>query len=246
MSPKRNGAQMSRILEAMRKAAPGDVDLSVRLASIDRGNLFPLPDAQATREFEQLATSLIHLCESATGQAVVFASTTSGEGASYVSYNCARMMALLLDRPIAWVDGNFESPTVKVQNQELNFRDLLVNPESLPPLANGAGLVVIGNGRRNVKRVDLLNGENYAQLVRRLEQSFYFTIIDGPPILSSVEVGHLAQPTMGVVLVVEGRRCKHEVIRHGLEKLRKQGITVLGTVLNKRVYELPSFVYRRF
>ena len=237
---------MSRILEAMRKSASGDNDLSLRLATIDRGNLFPLPDARSMQEFKQLSTSLIHLCETSNSKSVVFASTTSGEGASYVSYNCARVMTLLLDRPIAWVDGNFNSPTVKIQNQELNFRDLLVDPGKMPHMPAGAGLVVVGNGRRNIKNVELLNRGEYTKLVRRFEENFYFTIIDSPPILESVEISHLAQPTMGVVLVVESRRCKQEVIRHGVEKLRSQGINVLGTVLNKRVYELPTFVYRRF
>ncbi len=237
---------MSRILDAMRKAAPGDTDLSVRLATLDHGNLFPLPNKSVIQEFKQLATSLIHLRESSPSKVVVFASTTSGEGTSYVSYNCARIMTLLLDRPIAWVDANFSSPTRQSQDQELNFRDLLLDPGKLPHVVNAAGLVVVGNGRRSVKNVELLNREEYVTLLRRFEDSFYFTIIDSPSILDSVEVAHLAQPTMGVVLVVESRRCKQEVIRHGLDKLRSQGINVIGTVLNKRVYELPNFVYRRF
>lgn len=243
---KESGRDMSRIMEAMRKSSSGETDISVRLATMDRGNLFPLPDAKAIGEFKHLATSLIHRCEDSGGKVVVFAATTSGEGASYVSYNCARVMTLMLDRPIAWVDGNFATPTAKVQNQALNFRDLLLDPGQLPQLQHGAGLVVVGNGRRTIKNVELLNREDYSRLVRKFEQNFYFTIIDGPPILESVEVAHLAQPTMGVVLVVESRRCKQEVIRHGLEKLRSQGIDVLGVVLNKRVYDLPDFVYRRF
>lgn len=229
----------------MRKVSPGELDLGVRLATIDCSNVFPLPDREALREFEQLATSLIHLREQAVHPVVVFAATTSGEGSSYVSYNCARMLTLLLDRPIAWVDGNFTSPSVKVQHQEGSFKELLLNPEGALPVSPGAGLHVIGNGKRNVKNVDLINSENYGRLVRRFEENYYFTIIDAPPILGSVGVAQMAQPTMGVVLVVESRRCKYEVIRHGLEKLRGQGVSVLGTVLNKRVFELPEFVYKR-
>lgn len=237
---------MSRILEAMRKVSPGDVDLSVRLAAVDCGNLYPLPDDQATGEFEQLATSLLHMATGNPGRTIVFASTTSGEGASYVSYNCARMMAMMLDRPIAWVDANFESPTAKLANHELNLRDLLIQPDNLPTMAGGAGLMLVGNGRRQMKQVEFLNSGQYEKLIRKFEENFFFTCIDAPSILGGVEVGHLAQPATGLVLVVESKRCKHEVIRHGLDRLRSQGVNVLGTVLNKRVYELPSFVYRRF
>jgi Mrp family chromosome partitioning ATPase len=236
---------MSKILEAMRKVSPGEGEIGVRLAAIDRGNLFPVPDAQMATEFERLATSLLHLANGNSGQTVVFASTTSGEGTSYVSYNCARMMATMLDRPIAWVDANFESPTAKLSNHELNLRDLLVQPDSLPVMAGTAGLALIGNGRRLIKPVEFLNSGQYEKLLHKFEENFFFTCIDAPPILGSVEVGHLAQPAMGLVLVVESKRCKHEVIRHGLDRLRSQGVNILGTVLNKRVYELPSFVYRR-
>lgn len=237
---------MSRILEAMRKSSPGVTDAGVRLTAIDGANLFPMPDHRTGSEFGRLVTSLLHMANGNSGQTVVFASTTRGEGASYVSYNCARMMVTMLQRPIAWVDANFNSPTARIAGNDLNFRDLLIDPNSLPNMAGTSGLVLVGNGRRPMKHVDYLTGGQYEKLLARFSENFFFTCIDAPPILDGVEVGHLAQPAVGLVLVVESRRCKHEVIRHGIEQLRSQGVNVLGTVLNKRVFELPEFVYRRF
>ena len=49
----------------------------------------------------------------------------------------------------------------------------------------------------------------------------------------------------GSVLVVETRRLKYEVVRHGLENLRSQGGQIFGTVLNKRTYQIPGFLYRK-
>lgn len=237
---------MSKILEAMQKsAAARDGDFDRRLKAVDKGNLFPLPDAQLTREFEQLATSLIHMHTGDGGEIVVFASTNPGEGTSFVSYNCARIMTLMLDRQIAWVDGNFAAPSTKLQQSALNLRDLLVDPDSLRPAGEGAELVVVANGSRSVKSMQMLNSENYDRLIRRFQERFYFTFIDGPPVLGSVEVAPMAQKAMGLVLVVESQRLKHEVIQHGIEKLRSQGVNVLGTVLNKRVFQLPEFLYRR-
>ena len=237
---------MSKILEAMQKsAASGGGGLDQRLQAIDRGNLFPYPDETLAREFEQLAMSLIHLHDGQSGRVVVFASTNSGEGTSFVSYNCARIMAMLLERKVAWVDANFASPTAKLVGNALNLKDLLADPDGLPALDAKPELVVIGNGDPAVKSMNMLNTANYERLVKRLEENFYFTIIDAPPVLAGVEVAHLAQGTMGLVLVVESQRLKHEVIRHGLEKLNSQGVNVLGTVLNKRAFQLPDFLYRR-
>lgn len=237
---------MSRILDAMQKSAgSAGADIGQRLKAIDRGNLFPPPDETLAREFQQLVTSLIHLHGDAGGKVVVFASTNSGEGTSFVSYNVARIMSLMLDRKIAWVDGNFTSPMTKLQQNALNLRDLLADPDSLADSGEGAELVVIGNGNRAVKSVDALRSDRYDALLRRFRENYYYTIIDAPPVLGSVEVAHIARKTMGLVLVVESRRLKHEVIQHGLQQLASQGVEVLGTVLNKRLFQLPEFIYRR-
>lgn len=236
---------MSKILAAMQKSSPKGVDFTQRLQTIDRGNLFPLPEEGQIREFEQLANSLINLHDGQRGKTVVFASTYSGEGSSYVSYNCARYLTLLLDRKVAWIDGNFRNPHQKLLRQDLNFFDLLTDPQSLPLLSKDPELVVIGNGKKPGKTMDLVTGPNYHKLIEHLQDNFYFTIIDSAPIMESVEVAHLAHGSLGMVLVVESRRLKFEVIRHGIEKMRSQNVEVLGTVLNKRSFHLPDFIYKR-
>ncbi len=237
--------QMSKILTAMQKASPKGVDIGQRLQSLDRGNLYPPPPLEQAKEFEQLANSLINLRDGIGGKTIVFASTYSGEGSSYVSYNCARYLTLMLDRKVAWIDGNFRNPHQKLKNLDLKLYDLLVAPESLPDLEAGPEVVVIGNGKNPRKVVDLLTGPNYRRLLDKLQENMYFTIIDAAPIMESVDIAHLAQETMGLVLVVESQRLKYEVVQHGLEKVRSQGVEVLGTVLNKREFQLPEFLYKR-
>lgn len=236
---------MSKILDAMRKSSAGTLDLGERLRTFDQGSLFPPLTADKVREFEQLANSLINNKADSSGSVAVFAATTRGEGTSFVSYNCARYLAVMVGRKIAWVDGNFRNPQKKIAGNSLNFRDLLRDPDSLPRFDQSAELVVIGNGTRPMNPVEFLKSDNYVRLVENLKKSFYFTIIDASPILDSVEVAHLAKPTTGVVLVVESQRLKYEVIKHGLDRLTALDVKVLGTALNKRNYQLPEFLYRR-
>ena len=237
--------QMSKILTAMHKTSPKGVDIVERLQIIDRGNLFPLPEVEQAREFEQLANSLINLHGGVGGKTVVFAPTYSGEGGSYVSYNCARYLALMLNQKIAWIDGNFSNPHKKLNNLELKLYDLLLDPESLPDLEDGPELVVIGNGKNPGKTIDLLTGPNYPRLIRKLQENMYFTIIDAAPIMEGVEVAHLAREALGLVVVVESKRLKYEVVQHGLEKMRNHGVDILGAVLNRRSFQLPEFLYKR-
>ena len=236
---------MSKILAAVRKSSAGHADVVVRLRTLDRGNLFPPPPPGQMAEFERLANALIHMHGGAEGQTVVFASTVAGEGASFVSYNCARYISLLLDIKVAWIDGNFRSPQKKLAGQRPSLRELILDTGEFPAFDDQPELVVIGNGDTNVKGTALLQSPRYRELLQHLQRYFFFTIIDAPPILEGVEVPHLAEPTQGVVVVVESRKLKREVIQHGIEQLRDQGVHVLGTVLNKRAFDIPNFIYKR-
>ena len=236
---------MSKILAAMQKSGVSSQDFNQRLQTIDRGNLFPLPEADQAREFEMLAKSLINLHDGDGGKVVVFASTYGGEGSSFVSYNCAKYMTLLLNKKIAWVDGNFRKPHRKLNTLSLNFRDLLADPDKLAVDGDETEFVVIGNGSRDVKTMDLVSGPAYARTIEKFQENFYFSIIDAAPIMESVEVAHLAQRAMGLVLVVQSQKLKYEVIQHGLDRMRSHNVNVLGTVLNKRTFQLPEFLYKR-
>ena len=176
---------MSKILDAMRKASRGGSpgDYRYQLETIEGGNLFPVPDKRQLAEFEKIANNLIAMRESTVGKVVTFASTASGEGASYVSYNIARQMAFMIERPIGWVDGNFHSPNEKLADQELSFRHLLQHPDDAQKLKVPGNLCVIGHGDLPLKSVNLLNSDNYLRLLTAFQQKFYFTILDGPPIL---------------------------------------------------------------
>jgi Mrp family chromosome partitioning ATPase len=236
---------MSSILEARRKVGTQSGDLGFQLATLDGIPLFPAPEAAQMAEFEQFANALISQHDGTTGQVITFASTVSGEGASYVSYNVARHLSYLLDRKVAWVDANFRSPQERLPRSGISFRGLLQSPGSFSELKTAGNLVAVPNGDERIKQTDLLTGANYVALLEHFQRNFFFTFIDAPPILDSGDVAHLAGPTLGLVLVVEVRRLKHEIIRHGLAKLSAHHVSILGTVLNKRTFDIPAFLYRR-
>ncbi len=235
---------MSTILQALRKASQRDGELFLREWHEDEIQLFPAPTGSMRKEFTQLAESLLALNRDGQGSTVVFASTVAGEGGSYVSYNVARHLIALLDRRIAWIDGNFRSPQSVLEDGRIDFRQMLLDPGRFGELRLDRRLVLVPNGQRSVKTAELLGGENLKELLESFEREFFFTIIDAPPIMESSEAARLALGAMGLVLVVESRRLKHEVIRHGIARLKERGVNILGTVLNKRHFDIPDFIYK--
>jgi non-specific protein-tyrosine kinase len=75
--------------------------------------------------------------------------------------------------------------------------------------------------------------------------AFDWVVIDGPPVVESPEAASLAAQVDGVVMVLHAGRVKRPVVTRAVEVLRKNGGRVLGTVLNRRVHEIPGFIYRR-
>jgi Mrp family chromosome partitioning ATPase len=243
---------MSKILDAMQDGY-GERDDRVdrvdrteyRLGSMDGTGLYPPPPEKLLLELDHITGSLISRRASNEGMALVFTSATGGEGVSYVSYCVARHLAYLLDGNVAWIDANHLAPEPKLQGTELGFRELLADPERVTEIPTKAGLTVVGHGHEDVKLTEMLTCGNYERMLALLNQCFFFTVIDAPAILSAMETAHMARYASGSVLVVETQRVKYEVVRHGLENLRSQGGQILGTVLNKRTYQIPGFLYRK-
>jgi Mrp family chromosome partitioning ATPase len=243
---------MSKILDAMQDGSsdlperPDRVDRTgYNLGTIDNARLFPPPPEDLLLELDHITGALISRRSPGAGMSLVFTSATSGEGVSFVSYCVARHLAYLLNGNVAWIDANHLAPQTRIHRRETNYRSLLVEPERAVELAPDAGLTVVGHGDADIKLTELLTTGNFRRLLEIMSERFFFTIIDGPPIFSAMETAHMARQSDGSVLVVETRRLKYEVIRQGLENLRSQGGAIFGTVLNKRSYQIPDFLYRK-
>jgi Mrp family chromosome partitioning ATPase len=239
------GFIMSKIMEAIARSSNEEMGIEYHLETMAEQPLFPRPGKQQLDEFERLADSLLNLSDENGGKSVVFTASARGEGCSYVSYNVARYLSTMLDGKVAWVDGNFIAPQKKILGQGIGFKTLLQHPERAAEIATGPDFVTIPHGEGKIKQTQLLSGKRYTNLIDSLNSTFAFTVIDAPAINESVDVGRFARPTLGVVLVVESRRLKYEVIQNRIDTVRSQGGRVLGTVLNRQTHDIPDFLYRK-
>jgi len=216
-----------------------------QLGTMNQTPLFRSPPEPLLLQLDHISGSLISRRRTEEGMSLIFTAASSGEGVSFVSYSVARHLAYLLDGNVAWIDANHLAPQPKLAGASPSFGSLLLDPDSVSSLPKGAGLTVIGHGEEDIKLTELLTCGNYERLLQRLNEHFFFTVIDAPPVMDSMETAHMARYAEGAVLVVQAQRLKYEVVRHGLERLRSQGGDILGTVLNKRTFQIPGFLYRR-
>ncbi len=237
---------MSTIQRAFQKRFSGRPDFESELSTLDHVNLFPVPEGRQYEEFVQLANMLMELKSPDHGAVICIAGSVKGEGSSFVSYNVARQLAFVMNRRVLWVDANHKSPQRKLLSQEgQTFAELLADPDSYVGSPGGTKLQVLPAGAEIASCTRYLASDGYPSLLAAFSGIYDFTIMDCPPILECVETGLLAAPTNGLIAVVERQRLKWEIIRAGLEMMTSKRVNVLGTVFNRRRYELPKFIYDR-
>ncbi|MFH2052571.1 MAG: hypothetical protein ABIK96_08920 [bacterium] len=237
---------MSKIFDAYKKRLGDAPDLPQELGRTGTISLFPIPADPQREEFNRLASRLLGMRLESRGSVISFASSSRGEGSSYVSYQAAFFLANAYKMKVAWIDGNFLSPQKQLRNSDsLTLCDLLQDPERFEDMVTPDALTLLPGGENLVGARGLFADPRYTEILVAFTRRFDFTIIDLPPILNSTDTALMASETDGLLLVIEQKFLKWEIIEHGLDGLRNKGVRVLGSVINRRSFELPKFIYDR-
>jgi len=237
---------MSKIFDAYRKRAGASVDLTQEIGRAGAVSLFPAPVERQQADFNQLANRVLSLRSESRGAVICFAATASGEGASYVSYNAAMALAQTYRQDVVWIDGNFLSPQAKLLDRnQPTFSTMLQDPEQVDNLVVDGNPLLLGAGPNLTGSKGLLAGVKYVEMLGRLTRRFDFVIMDLPPVLETRDSALMAAGGDGMLLVIEQKYLKREIVEHGLRILQDKGVQVLGSVINRREYLLPKIIYDR-
>lgn len=237
---------MSKIFDAYRKKVGNGTDLSMEIGKAGSISLFPSPEGSQKADFNKLANRLLGLRLENRGAVLAFGSSAAGEGASFVSYSTAMFLATAYHQKVVWIDGNFISPQRKLIGQERNtFSSLLREPSKVDDLISSDNPLLIPGGSNLLETRGMLADHNYGDLLGNLARRFDFVILDLPPALNSTDTALMASGADGFLLVIEQKYLKVEVIEHGIQGLKDKGVHMLGTVINRRTYELPKVIYDR-
>ena len=92
---------------------------------------------------------------------------------------------------------------------------------------------------------ELAHRVNDRDLWAAVNERFDIVVVDAPALARSNRGLVLAQHMDAVVVVVEAERTRAPVLNRLLDLLRRAEAPVIGTVLNKRRYHIPRFIYDR-
>ncbi|SHJ13430.1 CpsD/CapB family tyrosine-protein kinase [Parasporobacterium paucivorans] len=159
------------------------------------------------------------------------------EGKSSIAFNLALSTASAGKRTV-FVDADLrKSVTMGRYRIEENVEGLshylsgIDAEESVYPTSI-SNLYMLFSGPLPPNPSELLNGERFRNLVRRLRQEYDYVIIDTPPLGKVIDAAVVAGVCDGVILVISTNRVSYKFAQAVKEQLEKTGCRILGAVLN--------------
>lgn len=201
---------------------------------------------EVVREMMSLRVTLEVTLRDRSPRIVMFASPQGGEGTSTVALQFAQSLARDQGLRPLLVDTNVQRPAFEI---DPGSRCAIPAPRVAEPTPEQAGVVAsnlfVAPVPDDVRQTGMYQPALLRQLLEGSASGFDWIVIDGPPVLDSPDCAALGGIADGVIMVLQAGRSKRPVVTRAAEVLRKSGAQVLGSVLNRRVLEIPEFIYRR-
>lgn len=202
-------------------------------------------------QYLSLASEIGQALPDLKSRVVLFASAIPEEGTSTIAREFASTVAERGESPTLLVDANLRHPTVH------DFFHVRRDPGLTDHVVGGAALedclvkthtphlTVLTSGRPVIAPPRVVGDPKMAELFTSVEGRFGFVVIDSPPLLSYSDGVQMSTLCDGVVLVVRAGHTRRQLHVRALDLLEEAGATALGTVLNRRRFYIPKFVYDR-
>jgi protein-tyrosine kinase len=184
---------------------------------------------------------------------ILFTSAVRGEGKTTIISSLARVLSSGESSRILLVDGAVRNPELHRLFGLPNTRGLfeyLAGKASIKDVIRsidrGALDLVVAGEIESVESVQMLFGsDRFSAFVKEVAAAYEYVLIDSSAILEAPETTIIGSRVDGAVMVVFAGRTRREVIKRAMLMVEKLDGAFIGTVLNRKRYYIPEFIYRR-
>ncbi|MFW5733583.1 MAG: polysaccharide biosynthesis tyrosine autokinase, partial [Oceanidesulfovibrio sp.] len=224
------------------------------VASDTPGSLISVNDPKSlpSEAYRSLRTSVLFSLADQEPKTLQVTSAGPGEGKTLTAINLAVTMAQNGSRTII-VDCDMRRPMVHKTlglNRLRGVSNILANPkEEIDSLVQESGipnLYVMPAGPIPPNPSELIGGKRMQDLLDYLKPRFDKIIVDTPPVTAVTDSTLIANKVEGVVMVVRAFATSRDVVRTGLDALRKINAKILGVVLNGVKLEKEGYYYYQY
>ncbi len=184
---------------------------------------------------------------------IMFTSAVAGEGKTTIVAFLARLLALGQTDRVLLVDCAVINPEIHTLFGLENDRGILTYLSGSAPLekvirnVDGGFLDVVTIGPRKGADITqpLFNSENMSTFINAIREMYDYILIDTSAVMEAPETPIIGSYATGTVIVVQSGKTKREVIKRAMLMIQKLDGRFIGTVLNRKKYYIPEFIYRR-
>lgn len=201
-------------------------------------------------EANQLRDFLIKTKKEQKRKVFVFASPGKNEGASSIILNLAKAFEVQGGARVLIIDANLRTPglTRFLGGMAMSYGllDLMAGDSTvrgvLQKLA-GAEIYFLSHGRKRRQLADYITMRRQQEILARFESLFDYIILDAPPLAVCNDGFLWGALARGLILILNTRDTRLDAIQKVTQTAKSFGTPVLGTVLNKRNFDIPRFAY---
>jgi len=182
-------------------------------------------------------------------KSIMFTATSRKSGCSRTAVGFAISLAKSYNHRVLLIDANLRNPGIhKFFNDADTFGlfDVLMDNNSIIDKQERERLLIITSNGDYTEEVDgFLGSERYAEFMKNMRKHFDYIIMDSPPIASSPEIRFISSQMDGVILMLESGKTRRPVALKAKKEIEVVGGKFLGTILNRRKYYIPKWIYCR-
>ena len=171
--------------------------------------------------------------DSCQGRILLVSSPGEKEGKTTVAANLARAVAMQ-GRKVLLIDGDLRNPHIaaafSMAEAEGLSGFLTGKNEPWSYIKQVDGVDIFPAGAATIKSAELLSSPRMKALLEKARQTYDVVIVDSSPIIGCADTIILAKEVDEVLLVVQSRTSKMELIRDSKQTLETTGVRVVGFV----------------
>ena len=194
-------------------------------------------DFQVRESYKNLRTNI--MLSGKENKVIMLTSCSPNEGKSTVSFNLAVSIAETGKR-VLFLDVDLRKSVLvgryKIRKAIKGVTHFLAGQNQLEEViyrTNQSDLDVVFSGPVPPNPAELLDSEDFRQMVQTLKDTYDYIIVDTPTLGSVIGAAIVAQSCDAAVLVVAANDVSYKFAQNVQEQLKKTGIRMIGVVLNK-------------
>ena len=204
---------------------------------------------QIVEEYHRMKQTLLGISSEEKIRALLFSSSTKGEGTSTVLTNFAITLASGGDK-VLLVDANHRNPSLHDLlnvEQRSGLTELLLEKNILRDVIKETqikNLSVITSGTILSNPFSIFESQLLDHLIVQMKTQADWVLFDSPSINSYNDARTLATKMDGVVMVVQAEKTRWEVAQSARQKIENGNAKILGVILNRRKMHIPEWAYK--